>query len=480
MNPASVPFVPPGRERTENLASDRAGPLTAGSISGPGERATTPSSLDLGNNTSIPHHLVASVPVTPSVKHIGIISTSPDGSSSTLESDDNGKAPRASPANVGPITAMPLLPNTGVDVPTLLQHPPKASQNGNDLIVDMRRKGDRGTAPNPTDVVDGEDTPGPLSSYQWTIREHTPSNNSLVHDQSEYAIGGTQSHQDYHHNRQASPPTNPGLLSMGVSARSPAFNMPFKSPSPVSSAGSVSVHTSSIDLHSAPSFEAQLKTSPVIRELLERLTRCEISNNAIQRELESVHRSINILVERVVSTGPMNGEPEFKNPFAPSASSRSLTPSTGIGPLQQTSPHGQPSKNDELTQISQRINTLTSSVGQLLALQTQQHMNSLSHTFDPRQSLVPQPSMDIAPNQIVTPPNQGSLMPLLSNRPDLRPTPRTPNPPMRTWSVGTLELPARLADPSMGRQDSSMRDKRKSVVNLARRDSSGVRVHIIP
>jgi translation initiation factor 4A len=230
-----------------------------------------------------------------------------------------------------------------------------------------------------------------------------------------------------------------------------------------------------MDFHHAPSFDAQLRASPAFRELLDRLTRCEMSNNAVQKELEIVHRSVNILIERTLAPSAINGEPEFKNPFASNAGSRSLTPSGGIGPLQQTPPH--PSmKNDELSQISQRINTLTSSVGQLLALQTQHHMGSISHALGAQQGqMPPQPPMDIAPNQTMVSPSQASLLPLgIPNRPDLRPSPRMPNPPMRTWSAGTLDLPARLADVNLGRQDNVIRDKRRSVVSLVRRDSSGV------
>jgi hypothetical protein len=48
---------------------------------------------------------------------------------------------------------------------------------------------------------------------------------------------------------------------------------------------------------------------------------------------------------------------------------------------------------------------------------------------------------------------------------------------MRTWSVGNLDLPTRPPpDPSsvMNRQEPLLRDKRRSVTGLIRRDSSGV------
>ena len=56
------------------------------------------------------------------------------------------------------------------------------------------------------------------------------------------------------------------------------------------------------------------------------------------------------------------------------------------------------------------------------------------------------------------------------SRHDLRPGPRGPNPPMRTWSAGTLDLPMRQPEPL------PPQNKRRSVSGLLRRDSSGVRV----
>ena len=134
-------------------------------------------------------------------------------------------------------------------------------------------------------------------------------------------------------------------------------------------------------------------------------------------------------------------------------------------------------KTEDLSQLSNRINNLTNSVGQLLALQTQQHLTGMQQGFPPSAGLgIAQGGLDIAPNQVGPHVlnNQSMLGHNLPNRPDLRPSPRVPNPPMRTWSAGTLELPMRASEGSGGRPDNLFRDKRRSMANVMRRDSSGV------
>lgn len=316
--------------------------------------------------------------------------------------------------------------------------------------------------------LSGGETPGPRAIHQWVMGAQTPSPAKSGSDGIEFSTSLNNALHDHH-----SPHSMPTRTS--TNSTTPSFNIPFKSTSPVSSVGSASINTPSVD-YSTVNFEAQIRASPTIRDLIDRLARCEFSNRELQRELAEVHNKVNLLVERAI--GPVNAEPEFKNPFASApASSRSLTPAM----LSQTSSQqSSPTKSDELTQLSQRINTLTSSVGQLLALQTQQHMNSVAQVFNQAPGHMPaQPSLDIAPNQIIssTPPvSQAALLGHgLPNRPDLRPSPRTPNPPMRTWSAGTLELPMRPTESLLSRPDGSLRDKRKSVTGLLRRDSSGVR-----
>ena len=263
------------------------------------------------------------------------------------------------------------------------------------------------------------------------------------------------------------------------SSRSPFSSVgPFNSSSPVSSLDSASQFAPSHD--QLQSFETRLKASPLIHDLLDRLSRYEFFARDLQRDLSEVQRKVDLVLER--SLGPIaQPQPEFHDPFAPSNLNESNVSASngprgtiigGIAPNQSNPP-------DDIAQISQRLNTLTSSVGQILALQTQQHTSSaLSNSAILHQN-------DLTSTQLVSPPlpsAQGILGHGLPNRPDLRPAPRAPNPPMRTWSVGALDLPLRPPEavPSLSRQESFVRDKRRSVTGLMRRESAGVRPAYIP
>jgi hypothetical protein len=245
----------------------------------------------------------------------------------------------------------------------------------------------------------------------------------------------------------------------------------FGSSSPVSSVDSTSQRPPSSE-HSL-SFEAQLKSSPFIRDILDRLVRCENSSREIRRDLGEVNRKVDILLERSLG---LNSQPEFRDPFSPSNGNGHSTSPPLFSPRGSMSagvaPH-QPVPPDDITQISQRLNTLTSSVGKLLALQTQQHIQTATsgHPGAPLHAPGPQ-HVDLAPNQLMSP-NQSILGHGLPNRPDMRQSPRVPNPPTRTWSMGTLDLPPRPQDVpgNFGRQ---VGDKRRSVTSLMRRDSTGV------
>lgn len=309
-------------------------------------------------------------------------------------------------------------------------------------------------------------TPGPLPIHQWVLGAQAPANHEILDFPSN--ILGAE--------RRDTPPSIP--------QRSLSFNMPFKTTSPVSSissASATSARASSAE-YSGLSFEAQLQSSPTIRELMNRLSRCEQSNREIQRELSDIHGKVSLLVERTL--GSMSAEPMFKDPFAPPPPSGvrhgSMTPSGSMTPLQMAPGQGNPPfKADDIHHLTSRINTLTSSVGQLLALQTQHHVNSTTQALLPPLGHVPPSSnLEIAPNQIATHSvNHAALLGHgLPHRPELRPSPRNPNPPIRTWSAGTLDLPVRSIDglPIPGRPDGIIRDKRRSVAGLMRRDSSGL------
>jgi len=263
-----------------------------------------------------------------------------------------------------------------------------------------------------------------------------------------------------------------------VALRSSSTNFMMAS-SPASSTGE---SRGSTGVEYLQGLDAQLKASPFINDILDRLIRCEISGREIRQELGEVHRKVEFLVRNIqpgdhAMKGPdrpaHNTEPTFRNPFAPSASP--LPPTNGSAfsggnNLSTTSP---PHSQDEIAQISQRLNTLTTSVSQLLALQTQHHIQSINSGLPSSQ---PQQSNPGSVDGLPGPNPGGPPGPLaLSNRPDLRPNPRAPNPPMRTWSAGSLDLPMRPQDPNnigLGRPDSFLRDKRRSVANLMRRDSA--------
>ncbi len=235
----------------------------------------------------------------------------------------------------------------------------------------------------------------------------------------------------------------------------------FTSSSPASSLDSGSQFAPSVDFQ-PQSFEAQLRASPFLHDMLDRLVRCEFSTREIQRDLGYMHRKVNLLVERSLGIG---SPPEFKFPFA-SSNGPTFSPRPSRGNIAPN----QPAPSDDITTISQRLNTLTSSVGQLLALQTRQIQSSglagLSMMSSGNGSMEVNPSMNSTPSML----SHG----LPPNRTDMRPSPRIPNPPMRTWSTGTLDLPVRSSDINVGRQDSALRDKRRSVSGLLRRDSSSV------
>ncbi|KAF7355259.1 Translation initiation factor [Mycena sanguinolenta] len=239
------------------------------------------------------------------------------------------------------------------------------------------------------------------------------------------------------------------------------------SSSPVSSLDSGSQFASND--HAAQSFEAQLKASPLIHDILDRLVRCEYTTREMQRDVGEMQRKVNILVDRSLGLG---GQPEFKDPFALNANGASFSSPSLNGPrpsIGNIAPN-QANPGDDLVSVSQRLDMLTASVGQLTAASHQIHA-SISPLNN---SLIGSgtPQIDLAPNQLMSPQGvtgSGMLGHGLPNRPDLRPSPRAP---MRTWSAGTLDLPVRPPDP--GRQDSLLRDKRRSVSGLVRRDSAGV------
>ena len=273
--------------------------------------------------------------------------------------------------------------------------------------------------------------------------------------------------QQQMHERLSPPPNL-----VGISGPATVTGVAYTSSSPVSSQNSSTRFTPAIMDQQSQSFEVQIKASPMMHDILDRLVRCEYTTREIQRDLGDINRKVNLLVDRAL--GVNNSQPEFKDPFdVNSNSSNSIKHRPSVGNIAPN----QAANTDDISSISQRLNTLTSSVGQLLALQTQQLQHQQTSISDGRNnsviSLNP-PQLELAPNQIMSPPGVGNAPMLghgLPNRPDLRV--RHPNPPLRTWSAGTLDLPMR-PEQGIGRQEAILRDKRRSVSGLLRRDSSGV------
>ena len=233
------------------------------------------------------------------------------------------------------------------------------------------------------------------------------------------------------------------------------------------------------------SFDAQLKVSPLINDIVKRLIRYESNLSEIKRNLDEVNRKVDSLLDQSTA----GHAPEFNDPFAPGnvATLNGSRPSLALAPHQLPSNSIAPNQilnqngpaPDEVGQISQRLNALTSSVGQLLALQTQQ-IQATSASLPSASSL-----SGISPDVITTQPIGPSLSQhmlgngLPSTRSELRSSPRHPSQPMRTWSAGSLDLPSRgSVDSSVTttttRQETLLRDKRRSTVALLRRDSAGV------
>jgi hypothetical protein len=288
-----------------------------------------------------------------------------------------------------------------------LKSSPSPSSEGLDNVLDAAARFDK--SPSDTDwirrpsIVRLGDTTQHYPSFDSAIARE-PSVSSSLDAGSAMEDPGYDTSENGSSVLVSAPPTlrKSATPSIGIQhrSRSPVLSsLIVASSSPVSSLGSGGQFASNMDF--SPNFEAQLRASPMINDILERLTRCEISTREIHRKLNDVHRKVDILLERSMG---ITSQPEFKDPFAPPSSSSSLSgPSSGMARLSlptNLAPNQQPS--DDIVQISQRLNTLTSSVGQLLALQ-QQHMQGVGPALGGNQIASIGPSQDIPPNQLLSP-----------------------------------------------------------------------------
>ncbi len=326
---------------------------------------------------------------------------------------------------------------------------------------------DLNISPKSQGPLDGDETPGPTSGP-------IPMNGQIA--ASLYNTMAVRSRE-----RFGTPP----VMQDPSSVRSGGFiHPPFVSSSPSSSLDSGSHFGPSLEFAASTNLETQLRASPQFNDLLDRVGRLEGANREIHRTLDDVNRKVDVLIARVLASNShpaLDAPPEFKDPFAPSSGPGQgfVAPAlNGPGPrgsMVNIAPNQTPPTED-MTTITSRLNTLASSVGQLLALQTQQLQANNSVLQSTQMMGGGLPPSDLTPG---LPPMLNTTAALghgMPGRPDIRQNPRAPNQPMRTWSAGTLDLPLRTTDSpqGMGRQDMMFRDKRRSVSTLLRRDSAGV------
>ncbi|KAF7800012.1 hypothetical protein EIP86_011255 [Pleurotus ostreatoroseus] len=306
--------------------------------------------------------------------------------------------------------------------------------------------------------------------------EDTPGTASIINH-----VPFFQGMQTRMRDRLSTPP-----VAVDITSRTSSFNtVPthIMSSSPASSLDSSSVFAASVDL--STSFDAQLRSSPFMREVLDRIAQQELTTREIQRNLGDVNRKLDMLVERslAVNGPPANEPPEFRNPFAssatPSFSRSALNGINGsrasiagnIAPNQAAPP-------EDVSLISHRLSSLSTSVDHLFAVQTQtQQLQSNSGLQTPLMTAPIAQQPDFIGRGVAQ--SLANVLPGLnngiSNRQEMRTTPRIPGPPMRTWSTGNLDIPIRTTDSptgSLGRADTGFRDKRRSVTSLLRRDSA--------
>lgn len=346
-----------------------------------------------------------------------------------------------------------------LDTPSEYQSPAELARQSPANIVHLDAERGYGTVQRPvlressmTAILevsqDGDETPGP----QMT-------NGSYQHNTLYSSIMGRV------RERLNTPPVTTEPNSRSSSFTSAHTHL--MSSSPASSLDSGSMFTSNGDL--AASFDAQLRAAPAFREVLDRFDTHERAIRELQRAVQDIDRKVNLLVERAVAQ-TASSPPEFSNPFATGPQSSFSVPNMNgfTGPrgsiIGNIAPN-QPAPQDDISVISHRLNSLSTSVDQLLAIQTQQPPNG------PMLTQSPQPN-DLLSTRGMMPPNA----PMGLGIPG-RTGPRLPGPPLRTWSTGTLDIPMRSNEQlagHLGRQDSGLRDKRRSVSGLLRRDSTAV------
>lgn len=238
----------------------------------------------------------------------------------------------------------------------LLRSLNRLTEDDEQPVIDSRRVDEMVSDPLSEAFTDGVETPGPLQS-QWSHNGRNLSNQLNV---PEMFTGLPRS-------AAPSPLFPTGTDSPGVtnhkSTRMPSYSL--KSLSPVSSTSSGALLGPTSETQSL-SIENQIKSSPLINEILDRISQYELRHTDIQRELSELHRKVNLLLDR--SLGSMGSEPEFKNPFSqPSLNGHNVSQIGVMSAASSLPPNQLPAiKSDELSQLSDRLNSLTASVGSTL------------------------------------------------------------------------------------------------------------------
>jgi translation initiation factor 4A len=229
--------------------------------------------------------------------------------------------------------------------------------------------------------------------------------------------------------------------------------------------------------------DSQIKTSPFLHDILDRVIRTEYAQRDLSRELGVLTNKINFLVERLehadarrsFSASPIPGIVNHN---------MAISPLGGGNGIHRDSISGNGGREDG--DISKRLDALTSSVQQILMIQQHGHNsngNNGSHHHPPFHGNGPlsPPGGVLGPSGFDGMPsnmNMGNGSGIMGGPPN-RPHSRNPPPPVRTWSAGSLDMPLR-GDAHLSRPE-LLNQKRRSVVgNLNRRDSAAVRILLCP
>ena len=224
------------------------------------------------------------------------------------------------------------------------------------------------------------------------------------------------------------------------------------------------------------SFDSQIKSSPFLHDILDRVIRTEYAQRDIARELGALTNKINFLVERLENT---DSRRSFSASPIPGMGNHNISPRSVGGGLHQNNLGGVGRDDGD---ISKRLDALTNSVQQILMIQQHGPNNVNNNNNGPHHNHSP-----FHGNGPLSPGGSGpgpggfdAMAPNINlNGPGImgpnRPHGRNPPPPVRTWSAGSLDMPLRQ-DVHLSRPDALLNQKRRSVVgNLVRRDSAAVR-----